>query len=119
MAASRRSCSPERCWIVLAAKSAVWLFVFVNLGILLGVIAETTFGTRMLGLHAILLLCILTSLALVGLCANGELRSHARGRASTSCRAEALTPTPRHVVSDRAEPIHPTQPGATLQELAQ
>ena len=103
---------------MLAAKSALWLFVFVNLGVLLGVIAATTFGTTMLGLHAILLLSIVTSSAAVGLCVSQELRSHARGRASTASHADAVPLTARHVAPDGADPIRPTQPSATHEEPA-
>ena len=68
----RASRSPESCWIVFAARSVLWFFVSVNVGVLFGVIVAAIFGPVALGLHAILLLSILMSLASVGLWVRGS-----------------------------------------------
>ena len=83
---------PELCWIALAAKSVLWLFVSVNVGSLFGVTLAAAFGTATLGVHAILLSSLLISVVLVGLCVRKEPGPKVGRRSSTACCAATLQP---------------------------
>ncbi len=62
-------------WPLLVVKSLLWLFMFVNAGVLAAVVVAVSFGTATLGVHALVMLSILVSFVTLGWCVAGELWS--------------------------------------------